>query len=598
MPTPIDGYHYVWQRTRLCIPSGSSVTTKDWTYVCLTGEKGDDAVKYYLVTSVKSIAVNASGTALTPDTTFDVKVMRQTGSDAPVENYDCYYNAYFVKEGTETLDAKYTAAASFAYSKINGYEAIRFKLYTSSDVLIDTLDVSAQKQGVTGFPGCTIRVFKSFLTTDPLDSTGKTTMTYHNDSALESTGIRWIDFMLVVNASATSGFDAYMCKTTHTAAADWATDRDTPGNWGTVNANALSAFFINLVAANATIQMLSGSCFVIYNSDNTIPVVGMKNETDSSKPVIWAGAKTGDMTTSPFQVFIDGKVKMSSLEVDSQSADGTKKTTIKDGQLTTEGAELDKVTIGSESVNYGVNRQPFVIWDGQKFDTTNQDKLILPPIYQNIYTFPIPWDKTAIGRELLLVNYKCYYSGKDSWPYLYGAKINANTANGMYFYENGIRQDSITIGKEVVRMVGYGNDGQFYGWIVLDREPMGDALYKGEHQRVLFQGYYDGKKTIKYKSFNGNIKLSATKVADKTGQYKITFSTSFSSASDYEVILSGRYLDSTISDAKQVYACIVEKTKYYFTVQTADDSTANNGGFTFMVIPADDWLNITIGNGS
>lgn len=298
-------------------------------------------------------------------------------------------------------------------------------------------------------------------------------------------------------------------------------------------------------------------------------------------------------TGKAYMNILQAKGTISGATLISTSEDGTSKTTIKGGKLETQGAVMNEVTIGHGSINYGTNRQPFVYWDVWNNDTNSNDNLILPvEKTQSLYSFSIPWEYECGGRMITLLNYKIAYNGADHYPLNYSAKIEA--PSGFYFYENGITKTSITIGREIVRLFGYGctidYNGtaykKFYGWIVLSREPIGDSLMRGEHQRVIYQGAWNGS-TLRYKSFNGAT-ITCAKVSEYKGLYKVTFSKAFSSADDYEVMVSGRYL-SSVSDASQVYACVLSKTTTSFEVKTADDSTGNDGGFTFTVIPTDDW---------
>ena len=271
----------------------------------------------------------------------------------------------------------------------------------------------------------------------------------------------------------------------------------------------------------------------------------------------------------------------------SENAGDDTRTTIEGGKLTTKGAEMENVTIGAGSVNYGTNRQPFACWDVWNNDTNTSDNLILPTeITQSIFIFPIPWEYECNGRVITLVNYKIAYNNSSHYPIDYSAKIVA--PSGKFFFEDGIAKGSITVGREIVRIMGYGSSidyngttyKEFYGWVVLSREPIGESLMRGEHQRIIYQGVYDGN--LRYKAFNG-ASLSAKKDAD--GYFTISFGKPFASVNDYEVIVSARDL----SNSTKGYACVISKNTGSFKVVTAYKGAPYNGGFTFQVIPAWDW---------
>lgn len=116
------------------------------------GEDGTNAVKYYIVSDAKSIPVDADGNSITPSALVNIHVMKQVGSGNPVENYDCKYSCYTVKNGVETTFGPTTLDGTFAfkYEMMDGRDAIRIKLFSKTKELIDTLDITAEKKGAPG----------------------------------------------------------------------------------------------------------------------------------------------------------------------------------------------------------------------------------------------------------------------------------------------------------------------------------------------------------------------------------------------------------------------------------------------------------------
>lgn len=116
------------------------------------GEDGTNAVKYYIVSDAKSIPVDADGNSITPSALVNIHVMKQVGSGNPVENYDCKYSCYTVKNGVETTFGPITLDGTFAfkYEMMDGRDAIRIKLFSKTKELIDTLDITAEKKGAPG----------------------------------------------------------------------------------------------------------------------------------------------------------------------------------------------------------------------------------------------------------------------------------------------------------------------------------------------------------------------------------------------------------------------------------------------------------------
>ena len=94
-------------------------------------------------------------------------------------------------------------------------------------------------------------------------------------------------------------------------------------------------------------------------------------------------------------------------------------------------------------------------------DVNDNVSLIVPNTPQQ-YQYELPSDKGQSGRRITIVNWKW-----DNYTYTKPATVTAGLSVG--FYENGIAKDSLTIGREVVELLGYGTPDKFYGWIVLRR---------------------------------------------------------------------------------------------------------------------------------
>lgn len=94
-------------------------------------------------------------------------------------------------------------------------------------------------------------------------------------------------------------------------------------------------------------------------------------------------------------------------------------------------------------------------------DVNDNVSLIVPNTPQQ-YQYELPSDKGQSGRRITIVNWKW-----DSYTYTKPATVTAGLSVG--FYENGIGTYSLTIGREVVELLGYGTPDEFYGWIVLRR---------------------------------------------------------------------------------------------------------------------------------
>lgn len=140
--------------------------------------------------------------------------------------------------------------------------------------------VEYAKDGVQGSNGCIQRVWQVF----------KQGQIYRNDaeadkSDLDSSGLRYLDFMAVANDSLESGWKVYQCVSTHEAGTD--VELTDSSLWKEVSVNAQSAFFTFLIAKNAAIQMLSSSKFIITDTDGAA-VAGLQN----GDVPLWIGSAT------------------------------------------------------------------------------------------------------------------------------------------------------------------------------------------------------------------------------------------------------------------------------------------------------------------
>lgn len=155
--------------------------------------------------------------------------------------------------------------------------------------------------GEDGINGCAIR-----------ESEWAEGVDYRNDEGLASTpdGARYLDIVLVRNDAATTGWDAYRCKTSHTSSASL-----TYANgdyWQKFDANIGAIFTSLIIAKNAKIRFLQGNQITVEKPDGTV-TAGMSGSQDGLKTRFWAGSATPD--AAPFRVDESGKLTASDAEV-------------------------------------------------------------------------------------------------------------------------------------------------------------------------------------------------------------------------------------------------------------------------------------------
>ena len=188
----------------------------------------------------------------------------------------------------------------------------------------------------------------------------------------------------------------------------------------------------------------------------------------------------------------------------------------------------------------------------------------------------LPWNVEQSGRRLCLIHYR------------YGNQIVSGSStmtapSGKYFYEDGLQSTTLVMSRELVELIGYGDGSTFYGWVVLNRRDLVTTSRYGRSMQYLAMGYItvssSSSYSMRYKTYDGGgMSMSRT----GTGLYNIYLPWSLGT-DKYMVMTTGRWLTGP------VYGTIKAQYSSYFTVQTSDDSTANEGSFNFVIISTADF---------
>lgn len=287
--------------------------------------------------------------------------------------------------------------------------------------------------------------------------------------------------------------------------------------------------------------------------DNKSILAGITGQgTTASSVRFWAGASFENRTTAPFQVFQDGTFKATKAYVE--------------GEI-----HATKGTFKNVDV-FGSFRSPFVLIS-DSFEEQQSDNLYSQYLGSHLVC-SLPWDNSSSGRRITVIG-----------------SVDISAPSGKYFFEDGRTHSSLSTSYEVVELLGWGGSS-FQGYIVLSRTMFKTNYGHGRRIHPLAFGTVTGTNksaSIKYWSFDGN-KMEVSRV--NTGEYKITFPTNWFYSSDYIIgMVTG--VGSVYSGDNPVYANI--KTRYkssteaYIVVRTGDDSTENDGAFTFMLYNASTW---------
>ena len=194
----------------------------------------------------------------------------------------------------------------------------------------------------------------------------------------------------------------------------------------------------------------------------------------------------------------------------------------------------------------------------------------------------LPWTLEQSGRRISLINYK--------WGNTISAGYRSITApTGKYFYEDGIAKDSIRFSREIIELIGYGDDTTFFGWIVVNRLNLMTSSSYGKPVKVLAQGRVTGTSasaSITYKTFD-NTTMSVSRLG--TGKYKISYSSTWGLSLSKAMINLTGYGYAADHSSAPIKASVYGVYSTYMYVNTSDDAYNNDGSFFFQIINTNDW---------
>lgn len=198
-----------------------------------------------------------------------------------------------------------------------------------------------------------------------------------------------------------------------------------------------------------------------------------------------------------------------------------------------------------------------------------------------IDAYSMPWDASQSGRKLSIVNYR--------WGNNYAqGQAGISAPDGKYFYEDGLQKSELKISREIIELIGFGTSSEFYGWIVVSRIDLMPTQRYGHCLKALAFGTVSGTNktaSISYKTFDGST-MGVSRQSE--GVYKVTFSSSwFNNVNNCRVIPTGR--GNTYGNSSPCKANLATVASGYFTVDTSDDSSRNDGSFDFIIYNGSDF---------
>ena len=132
-----------------------------------------------------------------------------------------------------------------------------------------------------------------------------------------STGIRYLDILVLEDSSMTSGYMAYQCLKTHSnnnpasETFNSSTNVSSSGNWKKLS-NQDGLYVNTLIAKNANIKFGSAFRMAVYDDSNAV-VGGMQGVTGSTDIGLWYGGPAPG--TAPFRVDKSGYLFASNAEI-------------------------------------------------------------------------------------------------------------------------------------------------------------------------------------------------------------------------------------------------------------------------------------------
>lgn len=404
------------------------------------GENGKNAVIYQLSPSAGIIKVNKDGNYL--NSTVSCLLTKNDGgilttlTALPSE----YRMTYQRDTGTE-----YTYSIGTSVSVTSASSRLVFRLYDSNNVLADMETIPVVKDGKDGqdgqdgqdgtdgrpgadgadgkqgIQGCVTRV--------SIWASGRE---YRNDISInDNSVIRYIDVAMVQDPYYSTGYQAYICKKTHTSSNTIGV-YDTE-YWEEVSQNVTALYTDLIIAKNATIAFMQGNRLLIMDDENGI-TAGLSGSLDGSKIRIWAGSQIPD--DASFHVDYLGRV---------WATDG-----IFSGDLTARTLSLMRNTSGSSQVINGsliAAGDPVGKFPELSGGETRVIELIYPLMSRTLTPATLSGENTNVR----------FNPGGDRITAGNKTSVTLSNVQGCYF-----------------RLIGYGESGGYTNWDIYGMNP--DAL--------------------------------------------------------------------------------------------------------------------------
>lgn len=251
------------------------------------------------------------------------------------------------------------------------------------------------------------------------------------------------------------------------------------------------------------------------------------------------------------------------------------------GNVTANGGTYNNISArGGTFYNVAVRgslRNAFSVVNGS-FDTDFNDNIaVISSGGGWIDAYSVPWDASQSGRVIHIVNYK--------WGSLTAeGRAEFGAPSGKYFFEDGLLKTALTVSRELITLLGYGDSSTFYGWIVVDRIDLASSRRYGHNLKALGYGTISGSpygaSLSNYRTFDGST-LSVSRQGE--GWYRLTFPNNWfnSPSTDLGIILTGRGFAYNAESPLKGSIRTISST--YVDIDVSDDSSRNDGSVDFII---------------
>ena len=323
-----------------------------------------------------------------------------------------------------------------------------------------------------------------------------------------------------------------------------------------------------LLADEAIINFTQANRILVKNASGGIAAgMGGAAGGDTDYP-LWVGATYENRANAPFRVNLQGKLFATGAEI------------------------VGKITGSLRAPFYRTDQNPTLYF---------KDNIVLANSSSGSVVFVSGEQHMIMGGEATAQSGRLIRLIAGKW----GSQEGHGTATIKFYngdksvqykiWEDGIEKTSIDMSNEVVELIGYGSETEFFGWIVLNRKDFMTQQKFGAMQTFMMVGKITGSSSGVNKeflrAFDGST-ITATRTSE--GLYKISVPTSWKIAKASLLVIANP-IGYIANGSNMILGCSIESIEESggyvsaFSLQISDDQTRNDGSINFAVINMDFW---------